>query len=37
MLIGGIEDFKELNPNNFIDKKEDEINNNRFIRYIWKK
>lgn len=31
------EDFKDLNPNNFIDKKEYEINNNRFIRYIWKK
>ena len=31
------EDFKDLNPNNFIDKKEYEINNNRFVRYIWKK
>ena len=31
------EDFKDLNPNNFIDKKEYEINSNRFIRYIWRK
>jgi hypothetical protein len=37
MLIGGIEDFKDLNPNNFIDVKEYKINNNRFIRYILKK
>lgn len=31
------EDFSDLKPSNLVNRKEYKINNNKFIRYIWKK